>query len=229
MEQLHNGFTLALCDGAFPLSTDSIALSGFVKLPRKATVLDLGSGCGTLGLLLCANSPSCHVTGIEINEKAHLTALENARVNHIADRLTSICGNLQTIHRLITPGGFSLCVSNPPYFSGGIKSATLSSARQEELCTLDTVIDAANWGLKYGGDFYIVHRPERLAELFTKASSRGLEPKELLLLRHKENGPVSLVLVHCRKGASPGLKWQEAFLHNKNGEKSTYYRNLYHI
>ena len=34
MEQLHNGFTLTLCDGAFPLSTDSVALSGFVRLPK---------------------------------------------------------------------------------------------------------------------------------------------------------------------------------------------------
>ena len=53
MEHLHNGFTLELCEGAFPLSTDSIVLSGFTKLPKEASVLDLGAGCGTLGLLLC--------------------------------------------------------------------------------------------------------------------------------------------------------------------------------
>ena len=52
MEFLPNGLTLTLCDGAFPLSTDSILLSHFVRLPRNASVLDLGSGCGTLGLLL---------------------------------------------------------------------------------------------------------------------------------------------------------------------------------
>ena len=68
MEKLHNGFTLSLCEGAFPLSTDSIALSGFVRLPKNAKVLDLGSGCGTLGLLLCAEYPDCTVTGIELTE-----------------------------------------------------------------------------------------------------------------------------------------------------------------
>ena len=78
MELLHNGFTLELCEGAFPLSTDSIALSGFVRLPRQAAVLDLGSGCGTLGLLLCANDPGCAVTGIELDETAHSMALRNA-------------------------------------------------------------------------------------------------------------------------------------------------------
>ena len=75
MEQLPNGYTLDLCDGAFPLSTDSIALAGFVRLPANATVLDLGSGCATLGMLLCASDKSCAVTGIELNEAAHQTAL----------------------------------------------------------------------------------------------------------------------------------------------------------
>ena len=79
MEQLPNGYTLELCAGAFPLSTDSIALAGFVRLPANATVLDLGAGCATLGLLLCANDKSCNVTGIELDENAHNAALENIR------------------------------------------------------------------------------------------------------------------------------------------------------
>ena len=52
MEYLPGGLTLQLCDGAFPLSTDSMVLAHFVKLRRNAGVLDLGSGCGTLGLAL---------------------------------------------------------------------------------------------------------------------------------------------------------------------------------
>ena len=64
MEQLPNGFTLNLPEGAFPLSTDSMVLSHFVRLPRNARVLDLGSGCGTLGLLLCAVNESCRITGV---------------------------------------------------------------------------------------------------------------------------------------------------------------------
>ena len=50
MEYLHNGYTLEFSPDAFPLSTDSVALAHFVKLPKNARVLDLGSGCGTLGL-----------------------------------------------------------------------------------------------------------------------------------------------------------------------------------
>ena len=81
MEQLPNGFTLNLPEGAFPLSTDSMVLSHFVRLPKNARVLDLGSGCGTLGLLLCAVNESCRVTGVELSQSAHLAAIDNIRRN----------------------------------------------------------------------------------------------------------------------------------------------------
>ena len=71
MERLHNGFTLDTPEGTFPLSTDSILLANFAALPKNARVLDLGSGCGTLGILLCAEDPGCQVTGIEISQSGH--------------------------------------------------------------------------------------------------------------------------------------------------------------
>ena len=229
MEYLHNGFTLSLCDSAFALSTDSIALSGFVKLPRQAKVLDLGSGCGTLGLLLCASDPGCTVTGVEINEEAHNMALHNASVNNIPSRLSSICADLRTIPSFVTPGSFHCCVSNPPYFSSGPQSKTLGTARHEEICSLDDLFQAAAWALQYGGDFFLVHKPERLAELCACASNRKLEPKRLCLLRHRPGSPVSLILLQCRKGAKPGLIIEEECLQNAAGKPSDYYRRLYHI
>ena len=86
MEYLQNGFCLHIAPGTFPLSTDSILLSDFVRLPKKATVLDLGSGCGTLGLLLCAKDPNCQVTGIELDENAHNAALQNIAQNQLQYR-----------------------------------------------------------------------------------------------------------------------------------------------
>ena len=229
MERLHNGFTLELSAGAFPLSTDSVALSGFVKLPRGATVLDLGSGCGTLGLLLCARFPDCAVTGIELDRDAHLTALENAARNDLSGHLNSICADLNQIPQLIPPGSFCCCVSNPPYFSAGFKSRTHPLARNDAGCSLDTLFSAAAWALKYGGDFFLVHKPERLAELFAKATENGLEPKRLCLLRHRAGDPVSLVLIQCRKGGKPGLLWEEESLFDPNGNPTQYYRKLYHM
>lgn len=229
MEQLQNGITLELCPGAFPLSTDSVALAGFVRLPPKATVLDLGSGCGTLGLMLCAADENCVVTGVELDEKAHSAALQNSRRNGLSSRLFSICGDIARIPQMITPGSFRCCVSNPPYFTGGPASLSHPAARQEGSCTLDTLFTSAAWALQYGGDFYLVHRPERLAEICATASNHHLEPKRLCLLRHRENGPVSLILIHCKKGGKPGLIWDEWALFDPQGAPTQRYKTLYHL
>ena len=228
MEHLQNGFTLELCEGAFPLSTDSIALSGFVRLPRNARVLDLGAGCGTLGLLLCANDPTCTVTGIEIDENAHAMALQNIEANQLSSRLSSICADLRTVPTFVSSGSYHCCISNPPYFSAAQESAN-SKARHEQLCVLEDLFAAAGWAIRFGGDFFVVHKPERLAELCACATAHKLEPKRLQLLRHKACDPVSLVLLQCRKGAKPGLVIEEAFLQDERGTPSEYYRKLYHI
>ena len=229
MEKLSNGFTLELSSGAFPLSTDSIALADFIKLPRRAQVLDLGSGCGTLGLLLCAKDENCSVTGIEIDPDDHAMALHNARQNGIAERLNSICADVCLVPSFIRSGSFSVCVSNPPYFTAGPVSKTVPNARREDLLSLDALFASAAWSLQYGGDFFLVHRPERLAEVFATAAKYALEPKILQVLRHHEGGAVSLVFIKCRKGAKPGLKWSEQYLYDTQGNLSNYYKQIYHL
>ena len=229
METLFNGYSLDIAPGAFPLSTDSMALAHFVRLPKQARVLDLGSGCGTLGMLLCARDEGCRVTGMELDDRAHEMALENSCRNGLMQRLNSICSDLTAVADLVAPGSFDVCVSNPPYFTAGFLSKATPLARHEQTCSLEDIMKSAAYGLKFGGDFFLVHKPERLAEIFSAACAQKLEPKRLCLLRHKENGPVSLVLVQCRKGAKPGLQWEEAALHDKNGGFTQYYRDIYHI
>ena len=229
MEFLPGGYTLEIPAGVFPLSTDSMALADFVRLPRCARVLDLGSGCGTLGLLLCAGDSACHVTGIELDSSAHDAAVENIRRNHLEPRMESICADLRTISRQFTPGSFSCIVSNPPYFSGGALSQSLKNARQENTCTLDDLIRNAGHALKYGGDFFIVHKPERLAEIIAKASRNGMEAKRLRLLHHREGGPVTLILLQLRKGGKPGLILEENSLFDSSGGQTAYYRQVYHL
>lgn len=227
MEYLKNGFTLEIPDGCFPLSTDSVSLANFAKLPKNARVLDLGAGCGTLGMFLCASRPDCTVTGIEISQAAHEAGMKNAAANRVPDRYSSICADLCNIESLVKAGAFHVCVSNPPYFTGGPASQTLAVARQEQQCNMKDLFRAAAWSLQWGGDFFLVHKPERLAELCACASRHNLEPKTLLLLRHRKDGPVSLVLVQCRKGGKPGLIWQEQYLYEADGTPSAYFNALY--
>ncbi|MGN0976670.1 MAG: tRNA1(Val) (adenine(37)-N6)-methyltransferase [Faecousia sp.] len=229
MEYLPNGYTLEIPAGAFPLSTDSMVLAHFVKLPGNARVLDFGSGCGTLGLLLCAKNESCTVTGMELEETAHLAALENIRRNGLTPRMESICADLKSVSEKFSPGSFAVCVSNPPYFPGGPASRQTPLARREDTCTPAQLFHAASWALKYGGDFFLVHRPERLAELIAAAAEENLEAKRLRLVRHRPDSPVSLILLQLRKGAKPGLNWEEIVLHQPDGTPTTVWQEIYHL
>jgi tRNA1(Val) A37 N6-methylase TrmN6 len=228
MEQLVNGMTLEIPQNAFPLSTDSMVLADFIRLPAGSTVLDLGSGCGTLGVLLCAKDPGCSVTGIELEEGAHLAALDNIRRNQLQDRLHSVCADLRSVNRLFPSGSFRYCISNPPYFSGG-PAARLTFARRDDCCNPEDLFRSAAWALQYGGSFFLVHKPERLGQLCGCATAAGLEPKRLRLVRHQEDKPITLILLECRKGGKPGLQIDELSLYCKDGSPTADYRRIYHI
>ena len=229
MELLHGKYTLHLPEGAFPLSTDSMVLADFVRLGRDASVLDLGAGCGTLGLLLCSKDEHCRVTGIELDQIAHEAALDNINRNHLTERMESICADLRTVPQLIPPGSFSVCVSNPPYFTGGPASRSLPIARSEDQCSLDDLFRSASWAVKYGGDFFLVHKPERLCEICVTAARYQMEAKRLCLVRHKASDDVNLILVQCRKGARPGLVWESLNLFEADGTPTGRYREIYHL
>ena len=226
METINNEFTLDL-SGGFPLSTDSMVLADFVKLPKNASVLDLGSGCATLGLLLCARDPGCTVTGIELCETAHAAAVENIRRNRLGERLHSICGDLRRIP--IAPGSWRVCVSNPPYFSGGERHSRNPDARREDTCPPDALFAAAAKALCFGGDFFLVHKPEKLAQLCFEAAAHGLEPKRLRLVRHRPDAPVSLILLSCRRGGKPGLQIDELTLFHADGTPTADYKRIYNL
>ena len=228
MEYLPNGITLQLCDGAFPLSTDSMLLAHFVKLRKNARVLDLGSGCGTLGLLLCAKDDRCTVTGLELSAVAHAAAEENIRRNSLEGRLNSICADLRDLP-LGLPGRFHCCVSNPPYFSGGPASIATPLARRDDCCSPEELCRSAAQALQFGGDFYLVHKPEKLAQLIACGAAAGMEAKNLVLIRHKEGGPITLILLQLRKGGKPGLRIHEQCLFDSHGDPTAYYREVYHI
>ncbi len=229
MEQLHNGFTLDTPAGTFPLSTDSMLLSDFVRLPKHARVLDLGAGCGTLGILLCARDPACTITGIELDPCSHLAACNNIERNRLQGRMQSICADLRAVSQIPDAGSYTTCVSNPPYFSGGPASSHSPLARRDDCCDPESLFSVADRALRFGGDFFLVHKPDKLAQLCGCAVRNHMEPKRLCLVRHRVGSEVALILLQCRKGAKPGLLWEELCLYEVDGTPTEHYQRIYHL
>lgn len=230
LETFPGGLTFSAGRDAFPLSTDTMLLGSFVKLRPKARVVDLGSGSGALGLLLCGLNAECTVTGVELHGPSHEAALANIARNQLEHRMESIPGDLRQIRQLLPAGSYQCVVSNPPYFADGAPSASHACARQESACTLEQLFGAAAWLLQTGGDFYLVHKPHRLADLLVLARQYKLEAKTLQFVRHRAESPVSLVLLHCRRGARPGLVFlPELILYGPDGTPTAQYRKIYHL
>lgn len=230
-EFLQNGIVMEQSADGFRLGTDSVLLSQFISLPKQAKVADLGSGCGTLGLLLCAEYPDCRVTGIELDENAHRQALDNIRRNALEERLQALHGDVREIRTLLPANGFDCVISNPPYFpaDSGKQSLKNAMARSEETLPLADLCRAAAYLLPTGGRFALVHRPERLCDIFCTLRENGMEPKRLRFVRHTAASPVSLVLIEARRGGKPGLTCLPDFTEfTPDGAETDEYRAAYH-
>ena len=231
-EVLFGRIRMTIPDAQFRVSTDSMVLADFCR-DAGGRGLDLGCGCGTLGLLLLGSGAAGSVCGIEIQPEAARQAEENARRNGLADRFSVVCGDLRQAHAQIPAGSFDFAVSNPPYYPPGSgrlrKEDSLSLARSELCCPLDALCAAAARALRWGGRLYLVHKPERLTDLLVTLRENRLEPNRLQFVRHHPEASVSLVLVEARSGAKPGLTLQnDLILYTSSGEKTADYKRLYH-
>ena len=233
-EQLHNGVRIFQPDACFKIGTDSILVADFLTLRPGVRVADLGSGTGNIAFLLTGRSDTCHITGIELQRPACDAAHKTIRFNALEDRVCIIQADLRQIRDHFPSGSFQAAVSNPPYFpsdSGkAAEDSAIADARSERTCSLHDVCAAAAWLLRTGGNFALVHRPERLCDLMYELRSCGLEPKRMRFVRHNTQSRASLVLLESKRGGKPGLKLENDFiLFEPDGRPSPEYRRVYHL
>ena len=161
------------------LGTDTVLLADFVKPEGRLRGIDLGCASGALLLLLLARAPRLHMTGIELDPEAAERARENLAVNGLDTRGEIVCGDLRGHRTLFAAGSFDLVAANPPYYPAG--SGLVSSdpkraaARGELTCTLGDLCAAAAFLCRTGGSVCLVHKPERLSELFCALTAAGIE------------------------------------------------------
>jgi len=217
----------------FRLSTDCVLLADFVSADRAEKGIDLGCASGAIALLLLSRTNKLHMTGLEIVPAAAELARENMQQNQLSHRSSVITGDIRRHRELFRSGSFDLVVSNPPYFPIG--SGKLSpdkeraSARGETDCSLEQLCAAASFLLGTGGIFALVHKPERLSEVFCNMSAHGIEPKRLRFVCHREGKAPSLVLVEGRRGGKAGLKIHPALiLCNPDGTETDEAKRIYH-
>lgn len=218
--------------GGFRLSTDSVLLAAFAENIRAKNIIDLGCGAGVLTVLLSWARPGAKIEGVEIQEGSAAVCRENMAENGFSAE-SIVNGDLRQYKSLFRAGAYDLVISNPPYFAGAsgytAPDEGRAIARDERCCSLEDLCAAAKYLCRWGGAFALVHRPERLSEIFCAMTENGLEPKRLRLVQYREGAAPSLVLIESRRGGKPGLGIEAPLiLTGPDGRDSREIEKIYH-
>lgn len=217
----------------FCFGMDAVLLSWFVtKTPKKnLRILDLGTGNGILPLLIYGKSQNCHIDGVDIQSELVEMAKRSIKLNKLEAEIQIIEGDLRD-KKIILPNIYDLVVSNPPYMriNDGLKNLEKAKtiSRHEVSCSIDDLIKCSRRSLKDHGYLYLVHRPDRLADLLSALRNYKIEPKRLQFVHSRVDKQANLVLVEARKGAKPGLNIDAPLIvYDNQGKYSASIREIY--
>lgn len=232
LDELHrNGYYIIQDPARFCFGMDAVLLSGFAKAKRGERCLDLGTGTGIIPILMEAKTDSEDFTALEIQEESADMARRSVLYNDLADRIKVVTGDIKDASKIFGASSFDIITTNPPYMIGehGLSSASEAKAiaRHEVLCTLDDILRESAKLLKPGGRFYMVHRPFRLAEIFSKMVEYKIEPKRMKLVYPYIDKEPNMVLIEGLRGGRSRLTVEKPLIVYK--EAGVYTDEIYDI
>ena len=218
----------------FCFGIDSVLLSDFAKSAKKhKKVVDLCTGNGVIAILLSSKLPRVkEITGVEIQEYSAELANRSIVLNNLQDKIQIINKDLTKIKKDILPGSVDLVVCNPPYkpIGSGVinEKDSKTIARHEISCTLEDIIKEASRELNFGGSFCMVHKVERMTDIFYYLRKHGLEPKRMRLIYPRMGDSANLVLIEGIKGGKPFLNMEPPiYVYKEKSEEYT--KQIYDI
>ena len=217
------GLQIIQNEKGFCFGIDSVLLSDFAKnIKRGSKVLDLGTGTGIIPILLCGKTELKEVVGVEIQKEVSNMAKRSSILNNLQDRFKVINENILNLDNLYEKQTFDVIVTNPPYKkkSTGIINEEEKKiiSRHEITANLEDFIKISRDLLKDKGEFYMVHRPERLVDILSLLRYYKIEPKEIRFVYSNINKQPKLVLIKGIKNAKSFLKVDKnLYIYDENG------------
>lgn len=207
-------------------SFDAYLLAAFVSEEPEAKILDIGSGCGVIALLLAAIK-DMSVTGVEIQKEMAEMSRRSVRMANLEKKVRIVCSDIKDYHAK----RFEAVVTNPPYrpvSTGRINpDHNKAVARHELLLDLDTLIKKSYELLRPSGRFYIVYPAWRLPDLFFSMRSNGIEPKTMLIVYSNMKSSAEICLVSGMKDAGKELNIRRPFI--VYSDKGTYTKEMQEV
>ncbi len=202
------GLELLQPEDGYRFSVDSLLLVEFMSPKKGAKLLDIGAGCGVIGLCALRRFPTVHATFIELQKGLFQLLVTNIEKNGMKAHARAIHGDFSAFRVLFPAGQFDVCVSNPPYRtpeSGRLcLDAQEALSRHEITLGLETLLGGVRHVLKPGGHFYIIYPADRAGRLIAQLVGNGLEPKRLQLVYPRPGREARMCMVDCVRDGRPG-------------------------
>ena len=225
------GYHLIQKPKGFCFGIDAVLLSGFAKVKKGQKVLDLCTGSGVIPILLEAKTEGASFCGLEIQEAYVDMASRSVSWNHLEEKVQIVCGDVKEVKKLFAPASFNVVTVNPPYMTEqhGLQNhfEPKTIARHEVLLSLEDVIAAASYILPVSGNFYMIHKPFRLAEIFRVMKQYHLEPKRMRLVHPYADKEPTMVLIEGVKGGRERITIEPPLIVYK--EPNVYTDEIYEI
>ncbi len=192
----------------YRFSIDAVLLSEFVTIRPGDVVVDLGTGCGVILLILLLTKPVGHVFGMEIQEELVSQAKRNAVINGFNKKMDIIRGDIK--HPPLAMASADVIICNPPYRK--VKSGRINPdirraiARHEILASVDDILRTANSLLRKKGRLALIYPSDRLMDILARMRRFNLEPKRLRINYPGLESDGELVLIEASLGGRPGLR-----------------------
>ena len=216
----------------FCFGIDAVLIAHFASSKKGKTVFDLGTGTGIIPLLMTKLDEDSRFTALEVQERSAEIARLNVENNNLQERIAVLQADIKDVKKTFAAECADIVVSNPPYAKmNPVKknpNEAKNIARHEILCNLDDVVSAASWLLKTGGSFFMIHRPERLSEIFAAFSKAHLEAKKLQLVLPFADSSPTMIMIEAKKNARPDLKiLAPLVMYKQKGEYTDSIKEIY--
>jgi len=194
----------------YRFSVDAVILAGLTILRPGERVIDLGTGCGIIPLIMACRYPEAVLVGVESQASLADLAVRNVRLNGFVPRITIQIGPMQEVRRYLPPASFQVVMSNPPYRPLGAGRLNpqdeKAHARHELQGSLEAVAMAARYLLPEKGRLSVIYPAWRTVHLLTVLRSQGLEPKIMRFIHSRAHTPARLVWVEARRAAGEEIE-----------------------
>lgn len=189
--------------------TDAYLLAAYMSELHATNAVEFGGGTGIISLLTAVKNRAKHITCCEIQPEFCRLIEENANVNSLSDCVRALACDIRELRSSSLGFEADAVFTNPPYMkveSGKRNEADEKYIARHEVCgTICDFCAAADRVLRFGGRFFCVWRPDRLADLMDAMRKNHLEPKRMTFVHADAGTPPSMVLVEAKKGAAPSL------------------------